>query len=100
MFQNASQGTLADNVNSGVNVAAATRAMTSQDNVHLIVHMTDGVSVVYSVSSTRDTVNYMKQQHIDSIAHPDLAYFCNQNVRQHIYILCILVTHPQLCSNN
>ena len=66
IFQSACQGTLADNVNSGVNVAPATRAMTSQDNVRLTVHMTDGASVVSSVSSSRDTDNYMNQQHIDS----------------------------------
>ena len=67
MFQNASQGTLAGNVNSGVNVAPARRAMTSQDNVRLTVHMTDGVSVVCSVSSTQNIVKYSKIQHIDSI---------------------------------
>ena len=73
--------------------------MTSQDNVRLTVQMTDGVSVAYSVSSNWGADNYTKQQHIDSIAHPDLACFCNQNVRKHVYFLCLLVTPPQLCSN-
>ena len=68
-FQNACQGTLAGNVNSGANVAPARRAMTSQDNVRLTVLMTDGVSVVCSVSSSQNVVKYTKIQHIDSIAH-------------------------------
>ena len=90
MFQNACQVTLAGNVNSGVNVAPARRAVTSQDNVRLTVQMTDGVSVVYSVSSSRDTDNYINQQH--TFAHPDLTWFCDQNVRKHTYFLCLLVT--------
>ena len=53
---------MAGNANSGVNVAPARRAMTSQDNVRLTVHMTDGVSVVYSVSISLGADNYMNQQ--------------------------------------